>query len=170
MDTQTLNIEQLESLAGEQQRAEKNKATVMAFQMLVGQQLQGEPQAGISDYLSDDVLWHLPDTMQDLADGAHKKGKTAVLRLFDDIVKRFYEPKTMSFEFHGLFAAQNKVHFHFTLSAQTAKGLSYTSGYQMLFHLEQDKIAEVWEYFDSAALLSLHTSNKSTYQQDVTLN
>ena len=135
---------------------EKNKQQVLAFQMAVGKQLQGEPQAEIAEYLTDDAVWHLPASMDALADGHIKQGKAEVLRLFDDIVKRFYAPETMSFEFHGLFASADKVHFHFTLTATTHNGALYTSGYQMLFRCEDGRIAEVWEYFDSASLLACH--------------
>ena len=132
--------------------SEKNKQTVLRFQMAVAEHLQGNPQPQIADYLSDSAKWHLPYSLNESAIGSTKQGKTEILELFDDIVKRFYDPKTMSFDFYGVLAGEDKVHLHFTLAATTTKGKRYQSGYQILFRIEQDKIAEVWEYFDSAAL------------------
>ncbi len=135
------------------QLAEKNKQTVLQFQMAVAQQLQGEPQPQIADFLTDDAQWHLPKSLDELALGSTKSGKKEVLSLFDDIVKRFYDPKTMSFDFHGVFSGDDKVHLHFTLTAITNTGKTYTSGYQLLFRVVDDKVAEAWEYFDSASLI-----------------
>lgn len=137
------------------QQSEKNTQLVLNFQMAVAKQLQGEPQPSIADYLSDDIQWHLPASMNELAEGSDKQGKAEVLRLFDDIVKRFYQPKTMAFDFHGITASHDKVHFHFTLTATTNSQQTYQSGYQLLFRVEDDLVREVWEYFDSATLLAL---------------
>ncbi len=137
----------------DKEKLEENKKLVLNFQLAVAKQLQGEPQVSIAHHLSDDITWYLPESVNSLADGHIKQGKTDVLRLFDDIVKRFYDPNTMQFDFHGLFAAEDKVHFHFTLSAITNSGKTYQSGYQMLFQVDNGQIKNVWEYFDSALLL-----------------
>lgn len=134
-------------------KIEENKKLVLNFQMAVAKKLQGESQTEIENYLSDDICWHLPTSMAQLADGHKKQGKIQVLELFDSIVKRFYQPTTMQFDFHGVLANDDKVHFHFTLTAITNTKKTYTSGYQMLFKVVDNKVAEVWEYFDSALLL-----------------
>ena len=131
-----------------------NKDIVMQFQMAAGKLLQGkaaEPEL----YLAENVQWHLPDSLDKLAGGAHRKGHDEVIDLVTHTVKRFYKPETMQFEFLSMIADDDFVHMHFALSAETPQGKAYSSHYQTLFRLKDGKIAEVWEYFDSGRLLGL---------------
>lgn len=132
-----------------------NKDVVIHFQTIVGKNLRGA-DINPGDTLTDDVQWHLPLSLDSFIDGADRIGKTAVLDLLNTAVKRCYKPESLRFDFHSMISDQDFVHQHFTLSAETTNGKAYQSGYQALFRLRDGKICEVWEYFDSGLLLSLH--------------
>jgi ketosteroid isomerase-like protein len=131
-----------------------NKSIVIQFQTDVAKKLQGG-FVDIAKYLSDDAQWHLPDSLNDFINGAHRLGKDAILDLLETAVKRCYQPETMQFDFHSMMSDKQFVHIHFTLSANTANGKAYKSAYQTLFKVQNEQITEVWEYFDSGLLLQL---------------
>jgi ketosteroid isomerase-like protein len=135
-----------------------NKAIVIQFQAEMGKKLQGESVA-LGDYFTDDAQWHLPASLDTYIHGADRIGKAAVLDLLDTAVKRCYKPETMRFDFHSMISDKDYVHQNFTMSAETASGKAYKSGYQTLFKLCDGKISEVWEYFDSGLLISLIDNN-----------
>ncbi len=131
-----------------------NKEIVIQFQMEVAKKLKGEA-ANHNQYLTDDAKWHLPGSLNELCNGSDRIGKDAVLDMIESTVALFYKPETMKFDFHSMIAEDPFVHMHFTLSAETVNGKTYTSGYQTLYKLEGRKIAEAWEYFDSGTVLQL---------------
>ena len=131
-----------------------NKDIVLQFQMDVSKKIRGE-DIDVSQYLHDDVQWHLPQSLASLADGSDKIGIDQVSGLFDGTVAQFYQPQTMSFDFHSMIGEGDYVHMHFSLKALTSHGKPYANHYQTLFRLSDEKIAEVWEYFDSAVVKEL---------------
>ena len=132
----------------------ENKEIVIQFQMDVAKKLRGE-QMNLHNYLADDAQWHLPGSLDTLCDGSDKIGRDAVIDMIENLVSRFYKTETMAFKFHSMIQDGDFVHMHFTLKAETINGKAYCSGYQTLFKVVNGKIAEVWEYFDSARILHL---------------
>ncbi len=137
---------------------DNNKSIVIQFQTDVAKKLKGAT-VKLDNYLTNDIQWHLPTSLDNFINGSDRNGKTAVLDLLDTAVHRCYKPETMQFDFHSMISDKDFVHQHFTLSAETSNDKYYKSGYQTLFKLSDGKICEVWEYFDSGLLLLLHNQH-----------
>ncbi len=105
-------------------------------------------EVDFSQHFTEQAQWHLPQsTATPLL-----SGRDAVVAMFMQGVSSYYQPDTMRFEHLHRLAEGDLVHSHFSLSAKTANGQDYHNHYQSLFRLEQRRIAEVWEYFDTAYL------------------
>ncbi len=132
-----------------------NKQIIQDFQRTLERRLRGEA-ADIAPFFSEDIAWHFPQSTASQASGSDHYGKTAVLAMFNTDVDQFYVPDTIQFDYHAFTAEDDRVHMHYTLSAQTTSGKPYRNHYQSLFRLQDGKIAEVWEYFDTAYLYNLY--------------
>lgn len=130
-----------------------NKAVIQDFQRALERKLQGE-KVDLADCFTEDIAWHFPQSTASRSSGSDHYGKAAVLAMFGD-VDAFYIADTMQFDYHSFTAEDDRVHMHYTLRATTTSGKAYENQYQSLFRLEDGRIAEVWEYFDTAYLFGL---------------
>ena len=131
-----------------------NKEILMQFQMDVAKNLKGEP-ANIRQYFTNDAQWHLPASLNELCGGSERIGIDQVMGLFEGTVAKFYKPETMNFESFNMISEGAYAHIHFIMTAKTVNDKDYKSVYQTLYRLEEDKIAEVWESFDSGTVIKL---------------
>ncbi|HUH38715.1 MAG TPA: nuclear transport factor 2 family protein [Spongiibacteraceae bacterium] len=111
--------------------------------------------ADLSSLLHPDVQWHFPKSTAALNTTSDYLGKAAVLAMFDSAVTQYYQPDSIRFTYHALTAQADRVHVHFSMQALTSHGKPYHNDYQSLFRLKDDRIIEVWEYFDTAYVASL---------------
>lgn len=124
-----------------------NKTRVERFQTDLEQHFAGN-KVDLSEHFTEQAQWHLPQsTATPLL-----SGREAVMAMFMQGVSSYYKPETMQFKHLHRLADGDFVHSHFSLSAKTATGQDYHNHYQSLFRLEDGRIAEVWEYFDTAYL------------------
>jgi len=130
-----------------------NKDTIKHFFTAVAAGVRGEI-VDIAAFLTDDVTWHLPQSTAQMGK-AFYDGKADVMTMFSGAVAQFYQPESMQFTYHSFIADGDFAHCHFSLSAITSTGKPYLNQYQSLFRLHDGKIAEVWEYFDTAYLFSV---------------
>lgn len=130
-----------------------NKDLILEFQQQLESKLAGNT-VDLGDYFCEDIAWHFPQSTAAQSSGSDHHGKTAVLAMFAD-VDLFYVADSMRFEYHSVTAEEDRVHLHYTLRATTTNGREYCNQYQSLFRVRDGKIAEVWEYFDTAYLFGL---------------
>jgi ketosteroid isomerase-like protein len=107
-----------------------------------------------ADFLTDDAVWHLPTSV-----GQRVFGGVSDLR-GDDARAIFtaataangvYEPGG-SMDILHVVAEDDLVTLHFQLHTRTRAGHDYHGSYHMLFRVEHDRIAEAWEFLDTAYL------------------
>ena len=102
-------------------------------------------------FLTDDVVWHVPTSI-----GQRVFGGSADLR-GDDAKAIFaaaqgvYEPGARMDILH-VVAEGDLVALHCQLHARTSAGHDYHGSYHMLFRIADDRIAEAWEFLDTAYL------------------
>lgn len=130
-----------------------NKDIIKHFFNAVAGAARGEV-TDIAGFLADDVKWHLPQSTAQMGRALYD-GKADVMTMFSGAVAQFYQPESMQFTYHSFIADGDFAHCHFSLEALTAAGKPYLNHYQSLFRLRDGKIAEVWEYFDTAYLFSV---------------
>jgi ketosteroid isomerase-like protein len=130
-----------------------HKDTLRQFYATLTDALQGGA-ADLGAFFTDDIRWHLPQSAAQ-AGKALYEGKAEVMQLFGGGVAQFYEPASMRFTYHSIIADGDHAHCHFSLEAVTAGGKPYLNHYQSLFRMRDGRIAEVWEYFDTAYLFSV---------------
>ena len=135
---------------------ENNKTLIRQFQQSIEKKLQGQA-ISLGDFFCDDIVWHFPQSTAAVATSDIHRGKTAVLAIFDRDVSQFYVPNSIRFDYHYCTAEEDRVHLLFTMHAVTSTAKPYTNHYQSLFQLRDGKIAQVWEYFDTAYLFSLYS-------------
>lgn len=134
--------------------SDNNKAVINAFQQAMARKLGGA-EVDLGAWLCDDVVWHFQRSLSAAGTASEYRGKEAVLGLFGGDVGRFYDPSSIRFTYHHITAEEDRVHLHFTLRARTSNGRDYENDYQSLFRLRDGRIAEVWEYLDTAYLFSV---------------
>ena len=72
----------------------------------------------------------------------------AVRALFLGSSERYDRDRT--WDVHHVVAEDDLVTLHCTIHASTNVGKEYHGSYHMLFRIEQDRIAEAWEFLDAA--------------------
>jgi len=101
--------------------------------------------------ITDDVQWHLPTSV------AARSGFAQDLR-GDDVRALFaggqamYEPER-TWDIWHVVAEDDLVTLHCTMHGLTASGNDYHGSYHMLFRIEGDRIAEAWEFLDTAYVM-----------------
>lgn len=128
-----------------------NKKILQEFQAALERRLAGE-SVELGPFFDEAIVWHFPQSTAVEGSPSCHRGKGAVLAMFSGTVAQFYQPSTMRFDYHAFTAEEDRVHMHFTLRATTAGGRDYCNQYQSLFRFVDGRIAEVWEYFDTAYL------------------
>ncbi len=128
-------------------------ALVQTFQQQLEQFLHGAP-IDLTPFFQPDAIWHLPRSAEAWG-GRDRIGRNAILTMLHQEVPQYYQPGSTRFVYHHFTAEADRVHMHFTLHAITANGKVYENEYQTLFRLHDQRIAEVWEYLDTAYLFGL---------------
>ena len=113
----------------------------------------GAGDEDMARFFAADVEWHLPRSSPMYGS---LTGREAVLGLFGaGTVSDFYRPETLQFDYLETLTVGDNVIKPFTLRAVTVNGQNYENDYMMRFRIEDGRIAEVWEYFDTATLFNL---------------
>jgi ketosteroid isomerase-like protein len=98
-------------------------------------------------YVADDACWHLPMSVALRGFDQDVCGE-AVGALFLGSAERYGPDRT--WDVHHVVAEDDLVTLHCTMHARTNVGKEYHGSYHMLFRIEQDRIAEAWEFLDTA--------------------
>ena len=129
--------------------ATANKQMVQDFGAAVFSRLLGA-DADPGRFLTDDVVYWLPQSVETIGIPERYEGRQAVLSMLSEAALKYYVPETMTFDYHSSIAEADRVAAHFTLRAKTVTGKDYENHYQILYRCQDGLIAEVWEYFDTA--------------------
>lgn len=135
-----------------------NKKVIERFQQALARSMRGE-HVELEQWFCEDAVWHLPHSTTRMIDSADLHGRATIVAMMREGVAQFYEPATIHFDCHHLTAEEDRVHLHFTMRARTSRGQHYENRYQTLFVLRGGRIAEAWEYLDTALLFSLFTDS-----------
>jgi ketosteroid isomerase-like protein len=119
-----------------------NKQTVLDF-------WHCEP-IGQPDFLTDDVKWHLPPSIGEAQFGVQTLEGDEAKGIFMQATG-VYEP-VGSVDVLHVTAEEDRVALHCVLHTRTKAGYDYDGPYHMLFRLHDGKIAEAWEFLDTAYL------------------
>jgi ketosteroid isomerase-like protein len=102
-------------------------------------------------FLTDDAVWHLPRSIANRGFGGatelHGDAARAIFTAATDV----YEPGG-SMDVRHVVAEADLVAVHCQLHTRTKAGHDYHGSYHMLFRIEGDRIAEAWEFLDTAYL------------------
>jgi ketosteroid isomerase-like protein len=98
-------------------------------------------------FVADDAVWHLPTSVARRGFDQDVRGE-AVRALFLGSAERYDQDRT--WDVHHLVAEDDLVALHCTMHARTNVGKEYHGSYHMLFRVERDRIAEAWEFLDTA--------------------
>lgn len=130
----------------------ENKNTVVQYQAAVTAYLQQGAADAFTAFLHEEVVWHLPQSMAAFG-GSEFRGHAGVKAMLTDNFHRFYQPQSIQVQFRSMIGEGEYVHMHFAMSALTVNGNSYQNDYQVLYQLQDEKIRNVWEYFDAHRLI-----------------
>jgi ketosteroid isomerase-like protein len=98
-------------------------------------------------FVADDACWHLPTSVGRRGFDQDVCGE-AVEALFLGSSERYRADRT--WDVHHVVAEDDLVTLHCTMHARTNAGKEYHGSYHMLFRIEHDRIAEAWEFLDTA--------------------
>jgi ketosteroid isomerase-like protein len=118
---------------------EQNKAIVREYFRRIE-----SGDAKITDLLSDDVTWWVP---QSSALGGTHSGKAAVLALMGQGVDLYQPPLHVVVE--EMIAERDWVCAQVVIEAKTAAGLPYRNDYHFAFRVRDGQIVAVREYVDT---------------------
>ncbi len=102
-------------------------------------------------FLADDIVWHLPNSVArsgGLAEELHGDDVRALFRNTTAV----YEPE-MAWDIEHVVAEGDLVALHCTMHGRTASGNDYHGTYHMLFRVADGRIAEGWEFLDTAYVM-----------------
>ena len=102
-------------------------------------------------FLTDDAVWHLPTSIGRRAFGGVADLRGDAARAIFTAGTEVYEPGG-SMEVLHIVAEDDLVTLHCRLHTRTRAGHDYHGSYHMLFRIEGDRIAEAWEFLDTAYL------------------
>lgn len=103
----------------------------------------------LPDLLTEDVTWWVPLSAAARGLARPLSGREGVLKLLGGD-NSHYRTGTMRWEFHDVLRDGSRVVIHCTLRALTREGVAYENHYLMLYRFEGARIAEAWEYTDTA--------------------
>ena len=98
-------------------------------------------------FVADDACWHLPTSVGRRGFDQDVRAE-AVRALFLGSSERYDANRT--WDVHHVVAEDDLVALHGTMHARTNVGKEYHGSYHMLFRIEGDRIAEGWEFLDTA--------------------
>lgn len=122
---------------------ERNKKLVLEF-------WTGDPERK-PDYLADDIVWHLPASVGQRNFGTTELRGDRARGIFAAAGK-VYEPGGTC-DVHHVIAEGDLVSVHCTLHRRMRGGAHYSGSYHMLFRVEGERVAEIWEFLDTALVL-----------------
>ncbi len=99
-------------------------------------------------FLADDAVWHLPTSVARRGFPAKDLQGGQVHALFIGSTQ-VYEPDR-TWDIDHVLAEDDLVTLHCTMHARTTAGNEYHGSYHMLFRVRDGKIAEAWEFLDTA--------------------
>ena len=118
---------------------ERNKALVREFWATANEDKM--------QFVTDDAVWHLPTSVARRGFDQDVRGD-AVRGLFLGSSERYRADRT--WDVHHVVAEDDLVTLHCTMHGRTRAGHDYHGSYHMLFRLEDERIAEAWEFLDTA--------------------
>ncbi len=118
---------------------ERNKALVREFWSAANEDKM--------EFVADHAVWHLPTSVARRGFDQDVRGE-AVRALFLGSSERYDRDRT--WDVHHVVGEGDLVTLHCTMHARTNVGKEYHGSYHMLFRLEGDRIAEAWEFLDTA--------------------
>lgn len=98
-------------------------------------------------FVAADACWHLPTSVARRGFDQEVRGQD-IEALFLGSAERYDQDRT--WDVHHVVAEDDLVALHCTMHARTNVGKEYHGSYHMLFRVEQDRIAEAWEFLDTA--------------------
>ena len=107
--------------------------------------LTGANNQQITDFMSDDIIWHLPPAHPF---GGPFIGIPAVQEMLG-MGGDLFDFTTIAMQRHTLFGDGDNVCAHFQMNAQTPTGLDYQNQYLFRFRCHNEQIVEVWEFMDT---------------------
>ena len=119
--------------------SEGNKALVREF--------WAAPQEDKMRFVADDACWHLPTSVARRGFDQEVRGRD-IEALFLGSAERYDRDRT--WDVHHVVAEGDLVALHCTMHARTNVGKEYHGSYHMLFRVEHERIAEAWEFLDTA--------------------
>ena len=119
--------------------SEGNKALVREF--------WAAPQEDKMRFVADDACWHLPTSVARRGFDQEVRGRD-IEALFLGSAERYDRDRT--WDVHHVVAEGDLVALHCTMHARTNVGKDYHGSYHMLFRVEHERIAEAWEFLDTA--------------------
>jgi ketosteroid isomerase-like protein len=99
------------------------------------------------NFVAEDACWHLPTSVAMRGYDQDVRGE-AVRELFLGSSVRYSADRT--WDVHHVVAEDDLVTLHCTMHARTNVGKEYHGAYHMLFRVEDGRIAEAWEFLDTA--------------------
>ena len=105
------------------------------------------PQDEKMRFLTDDACWHLPTSVAMRGFDQDVRGEN-IRALFLGSMERYQAGRT--WDIHHVVVDGDLVALHCTMHALTNVGKEYHGSYHMLFRIEHDRIAEAWEFLDTA--------------------
>jgi ketosteroid isomerase-like protein len=108
-------------------------------------------RAALSEMLTDDVVWHTPQSALPAFREA-QRGKQAVLHMMTGGDKSPYVRETRRAETQFIMAEGDFAAIQFRLKARATSGRDYDNLYCLTFRLRDGRICEAWEHLDTAYL------------------
>jgi ketosteroid isomerase-like protein len=119
--------------------AERNRKLVRQF--------WAAPPEDKMAFVADGACWHLPPSVAWRGFEQDIRGE-AVRELLLGSLQRYNRDRT--WDVHHVVAEGDLVALHCTMHAITNVGKEYHNSYHVLFRIEDDRIAETWEFLDTA--------------------
>lgn len=116
--------------------------------------INGESDKPITDFLSPDIVWHLPPGHPF---GTPFTGMDSVLEMMGRGIG-LYEPGSIKVRVQCLIAEAENIAAQFELTGRLTNGDEYLNHYMFRFRFENGQIAEAWEYLDT-----LYASQKDMF-------
>ena len=113
--------------------------------------MNGEGEGNFLDFLSDDIVWHLPPAHPF---GSVFRGRDEVLQMLARGMPIFKEG-SLKITPHQITAEGDSAFAHFTLTATTGQGKEYCNEYIFRFRVGEGKITEIWESMDTQYMHAL---------------
>lgn len=118
---------------------------VETFPACTARALANDDPGELATQLTDDFFWVVPDSFPRA--GTHG-GRLDVLQFLRE-GSTLFEPGTLHNEILGMVAEDDYVAVRIECTGTSAKGRPYRSMYHVLFRVRDDKISELWDYFDT---------------------